>query len=113
MTKSKEQQETRNSFRDTNIELIQRALETRTEITLTPRRSHTIRGIPLEFDFHTLRVYIDTGRAIESVLISEIGHFSFPRELWNLKILSDVEKRSESATDYIKSKKAEKGKNES
>jgi hypothetical protein len=108
MTKPKEQQEVRNTYRDTNVELVQRALETSTEIILYPRRSHTIKGIPVEFDYETLRIYINTGKNVESVLLSEIGHFTFPVELWNLKIKSDAEERAESATQYMKRKKAEK-----
>jgi hypothetical protein len=110
MTKSKEQQEVRNTYRDTNVELIQRAIETETEITLIPRRSHTLRGVPIQFDHNTLRIHIDTGKEIASILISEIGCFYFPKDLWNLKIKSDAEKRAESATDYMKRKKAEKEK---
>jgi hypothetical protein len=66
---------------DLNIELIQKAIETQTTIMLQPRRSHIIRNIPLRYDLNTLRVYVDTGRDIESVLLSEIGHFSFPKTL--------------------------------
>jgi len=80
--KQVEQKETKNSFRDLNIELIQKALETNTEIVLVPRRSHTIKGIPVRYDSDTYRIYMDTGRNIESVLLSEIGLFSFPKELY-------------------------------
>jgi len=69
---------------DTNVLLIQKAIETKTRIILVPRRSHTIKGIPLSFEENTLRVYVNTGKNIESVLISEIGSFSFPVELWNM-----------------------------
>jgi len=66
---------------DFNIELIKKALETETEIILIPRRSYKIKGIPIRLESNTLRIYVNTGRAIESVLLSEIGHFSFPIEL--------------------------------
>jgi hypothetical protein len=75
---------------DTNVLLIQKAIETKTQIILTPRRSHTIKGIPLSFEQDTLRVYIHTGKNVESVLISEIGSFSFPVELWNGIELNNV-----------------------
>jgi len=71
----------RTSF-DLNILLIQEALKTRTEIILIPRRSHTIKGIPVRYDTDTYRIYIDTGRNIETILLREIGHTSFPRELY-------------------------------
>ena len=66
---------------DLNIHLILKAIETKTEITLIPRRTHTIKGIPLRFDSNTLRVYVNTGKSLDSVLLSEIGHFSFPMSL--------------------------------
>lgn len=69
--------------RDLNIQLIQEALKTRTEIILIPRRSHTIKGIPVRYDTDTYRIYVDTGRNIETVLLGEIGHASFPRELFH------------------------------
>ena len=69
--------------RDLNIQLIQEALKTRTEIILFPRRSHAIKGIPIRYDTDTYRIYIDTGRNIETVLLREIGHASFPRELYH------------------------------
>ena len=69
--------------RDLNIQLIQEALRTRTEIILIPRRSHTIKGIPVRYDPDTYRIYIDTSRNIETVLLGEIGHASFPRELYH------------------------------
>jgi len=68
--------------RDLNIQLIQEALKRGTEIILIPRRSHTIKGIPVRYDPDTYRIYIDTGRNIETVLLGEIGHASFPRELY-------------------------------
>ena len=108
MTETKERQEIRNKFRDTDLELVQRAVETKTEIILHPRRSHTIKGVPVEFDYQTLRVFIDTGKNVESVLLSEIGHFIFPKELWNLKLNSESKQKTESATDYMKRKNAEK-----
>jgi hypothetical protein len=75
---------------DTNVLLIKKAIETKTEIMLIPRRSHTIKGIPLSFEENTLRVYVHTGKNVESVLISEIGSFSFPVELWNGIELNNV-----------------------
>jgi hypothetical protein len=68
--------------RDLNIQLIQEALKTKTEIILIPRRSHTIKGIPVRYDTDTYRIYVDTGRNIETILLGEIGHTSFPRELY-------------------------------
>jgi len=70
--------------RDLNIQLIQEALKRGTEIILIPRRSHTIKGIPVRYDTDTYRIYIDTGRNIETVLLGEIGHASFPRELYRV-----------------------------
>ena len=70
---------------DLNIELIEKAIETKTVIVLTPRRSHTIKGIPVRFDSNIYRIYIDTGRDIESVLLKEIGHFSFPKTLFQIE----------------------------
>jgi hypothetical protein len=69
---------------DINIVLIKKAIETKTEIILIPRRSHTVKGIPINFESNILRVWVNTGKSVESVLISEIGHFSFSVELWNL-----------------------------
>lgn len=77
-----EQKQTEITSRDLDIELVLKALKTKTEIRLLPRRSHTIKGIPIRFDSNTLRVFIDNGQDIESVLLSEIGHFIFPRELY-------------------------------
>ena len=87
---------------DLNIELIQKALETKTEIKLVPRRSHTIKGIPVRFDNDTYRIYVDTGRFIESVLLKEIGCFIFPKEL------CDVTEDEESFMDYVKRQEKEK-----
>lgn len=103
MTKTKP--EIRNGRNDTTIEMIQRAIETNAEITLVPRRMHTLRGIPVDFDYTVLRLYLDTGKEIISILLGDVGCFIFPRELWNLKIKSDAEKRAESATDYMKRNK--------
>jgi hypothetical protein len=76
--------------KDTNILLIQKAIENRTEIILIPRRSHAIKGIPLSFEENTLRIYINTGKDVETVLLSEIGHGSFPVELWNMIGLNNI-----------------------
>jgi hypothetical protein len=75
------QKEAITTSQDFNANLILKAVETKTEITLFPRRSHTIRGIPILYDSSTCRVYVNTGRTIETVLLSEIGHFSFPLTL--------------------------------
>ena len=75
--------EENNNFPDLNIHLILKALETRTEITLIPRRSHAIKGIPVNYDKNTYRIYLDTGTSIETVLLREVGHFVFPRELFD------------------------------
>ena len=75
------QKEAITTSQDFNANLILKAVETKTEITLFPRRSHTIRGIPILYDSNTCRVYVNTGRTIETVLLSEIGHFSFPLTL--------------------------------
>jgi hypothetical protein len=75
------QKEAMTTSQDFNANLILKAVETKTEITLFPRRSHTIRGIPILYDSSTCRVYVNTGRTIETVLLSEIGHFSFPLTL--------------------------------
>jgi len=111
--------------RDLNIQLIQEALKTRTEIILIPRRSHTIKGIPVRYDTDTYRIYVDTGRNIETVLLGEIGHASFPRELYQTmqkkestqdkpnspreeadKIIEELEKESETPfMDAVKSGK--------
>ena len=80
-----EQKQTATIPYDLNVELIQKAIETKTTISLQPRRSHTIKGIPIRCDSNTLRVYVDTGRDIESVLLSEIGHFSFPKTLLQIE----------------------------
>lgn len=72
-----------NNFQDLNIQLILKALKTQTEITLIPRRSHAIKGIPINYDKNTYRVYLDTGTNIETVLLREVGHFVFPRELFD------------------------------
>ena len=68
---------------DLNIDLILKAIETKTQITLTPRRTHTVKGIPVRFDADTYRVYVDTGRYVESVLLREIAHYAFPKTLFN------------------------------
>lgn len=75
---------------DTNVLLIRKATETKTEIMLIPRRSHTIKGIPLSFEENTLRIWIDTGKNVESVLISEVCFFSFSKELWNMIGLNNI-----------------------
>jgi hypothetical protein len=100
--------EIRNGRNDTTIEMIQRAIETNAEITLVPRRMHTLRGIPVDFDYPVLRLYLDTGKEIVSILLGDVGCFIFPRELWNLKIKSDAEKNSESPTEYMKRDKENK-----
>lgn len=63
---------------------MKKAIEIKKEVIIIPRRSHTIKGIPINFEDDILRVWINTGKNIESVLYSEIGHFSFSVELWNL-----------------------------
>jgi len=68
---------------DENITMIKKAIATRTKIILTPRRSHTIRGIPKKFNDQTLRIYIETDKTIETVLLKEIAHYTFPKELWD------------------------------
>ena len=75
------QKEAMTTSKDFNLNLILKAVETKTEITLHPRRSHTIRGIPILYDSSTCRVYVNNGKTIESILLSEIGHFSFPLTL--------------------------------
>jgi len=75
------QKEVMTTSQDFNANLIRKAVETKTEITLFPRRSHTIRGIPILYDSNTCRVYVNSGKTIESILLSEIGHFSFPLTL--------------------------------
>ena len=69
---------------DMNILLMKKAIEVQKEVIIIPRRSHTIKGIPINFEDNILRVWINTGKSIESVLYSEIGHFSFSVELWNM-----------------------------
>jgi hypothetical protein len=76
-----EQKEVMTTSHDFNLKLILKAVATNTEITLFPRRSHTIRGMPILYDPTTCRIYINTGKTIETVLLSEIGHFSFPSAL--------------------------------
>jgi hypothetical protein len=75
---------------DTNVFLIQKAIETKTKIILTPRRTHTIKGTPINFEENTLRVYVNTGKNVESVLISEVAHFSFPVELWDMIGINNI-----------------------
>lgn len=69
---------------DKNILLIKKAIETKTRIILVPRRSHTIKGIPLDFNESTLRIYVNTGGNVETILLAEVGHASFPVELWQI-----------------------------
>ena len=95
---------------DTNIELVQKAIETKTEIILIPRRSHTVKGIPIEFDKSTMRIYIDTGKFVESILLSEVGHFAFPKTLYNSNEIAPIkDERPESFTEYAHRKHKEKG----
>jgi len=98
---------------DRNVELIQKAIETKTEITLIPRRSHTVKGVPLELVLSTLRVYVDTGESVESVLLSEVGHFSFPKKLYDTNSVPPIKnERPESFRDYVKRKRKEEAKAE-
>jgi len=67
-----------------NIRLIQLALKEKMEISVTPKRTHVVKGIPIRFDNNTYRIYIETERAIESVLLSSISHYIFSKKLFNL-----------------------------
>ena len=78
---------------DMNILLMKKAIEVQKEVIIIPRRSHTIKGIPINFEDNILRVWINTGKSIESVLYSEIGHFSFSVELWNMVDKTNNEKK--------------------
>ena len=69
---------------DLNIHLIQLALKEKIEISVTPKRTHTVKGIPIRFDNDTYRIYIETEKAIESVLLSSVSHYVFPKKLFNL-----------------------------
>lgn len=103
---------------DINILLMKKAIELKRQIVIIPRRSHTIKGIPINFEEDILRIWVNTGKNIESVLFSEIGHFSFDVELWNMieqnkievkdtkikrvKIDSKVKLENETVEEYFK-----------
>lgn len=88
-----------------NLLLIKKAIELKKQVTLIPRRSHAIKGIPVNFEENILRVWVNTGKDIESILLSEISHFSCSVELWDLIEHDNIENLPRKQNSYIKVKK--------
>lgn len=70
-----------NGGKEFNIKLIKKAIEKKVIISVRPRRTHIVKGIPIGFNDTINRVWIDTGSQIESILLGEIGHYEFPKDL--------------------------------
>jgi hypothetical protein len=76
---------------DMNLKMILVAIENRIRISVVPRRTHTVAGIPILFESDTKRLYIETQSKVESVLLGEVAHFMFPKSLYNQVIKQPAE----------------------
>ena len=90
---------------DFNVALIIKAIETKTEIILYPRRSHTIKGIPFRLDRNTARIYVTNGNTVESILLSEIGHFLFPAKLIDGEVFQTPKEQAEEIAEILRKEK--------
>jgi hypothetical protein len=72
-------------------QMIEKAIKERVVITLIPRRTHAVHGIPTLYEFQTKRVFMETNENVESFLLSDVAHYAFPKSLYTSK--EDIEKQ--------------------
>ena len=67
---------------DMNLRMILVAIARKKRIQVIPRRTHGITGIPVLLERDTRRLYIESEGKVQSILLSEIAHFTFPSSLF-------------------------------